>query len=134
MGDDRRVGPSDRRVGDRRGPSEQFQDPTGSNTSINNKSYISSTAFIITIVILLVITIGAIVLSYVKLNKKIDEFSNDESSYVDNLESNYTSEETTDIDAEDDSETYTEEETDSDTASNTNTTTNTNSTETTNNQ
>ena len=108
--------------------------PTGSNTSINNKSYISSTAFIITIVILLVITIGAIVLSYVKLNKKIDEFSNDESSYVDNLESNYTSEETTDIDAEDDSETYTEEETDSDTASNTNTTTNTNSTETTNNQ
>ena len=65
MGDDRRVGPSDRRVGDRRVPSGQFQDPTGKNTSINNKSYISSTAFIITIVILLVITIGAIVLSYV---------------------------------------------------------------------
>lgn len=76
MGEDRRI--SDRRMGsvDRRlDSSSQFQDRMNSNIHNNNKKkYISLTAFVITIITLLIVMIGLVLIVYINLNNKIDDY------------------------------------------------------------
>ena len=74
---DRRVGPSDRRENLSEG---QFQD-------INEKTYISLTAFIVTIVVILIIVIGMILFVYNNLNNKINELNYYDDEYI--MDGNY---------------------------------------------
>lgn len=85
MGDDRRIGPSDRRVEDRRSPSTQFQSSANSNIYSNNsqKNNVGLVTFVVAFIILLVFSIVVVCFTYFSLNKSYTKLD-DRITYLEN--------------------------------------------------